>query len=76
MIYTVVGIRTGEFNDKKGELIRFGHLHVTYTDPEVSGIAVELVKANPDLFRNIACGDEIRIDRNGTGRVMAIEKLS
>lgn len=75
MTYKVLGKKIGSFTTNEGELINYGQIHVTYSDPDVEGTAVEIAKCNPSLLTNVKVGDSVSIDRNSRGRVLAVNPV-
>lgn len=72
MTYEVLGKRVGTFVNQQGEVINYGRLHVRYSDPDVTGEAVEQIKCHPVLLESVNPGDKVYIDRDSRGRVLSI----
>lgn len=70
----IIGLKSASFPDKvTGEVISFGRVYVTYPDDTVNGLSCEELKLNPSKFVDFKLGDEVRINRNKTGKVESLE---
>lgn len=74
MACKVVGKQVGKFTDRQtGELIEFAKLFVTYPSDGVEGEVAEECKLKPATIAEVSIGDDVRLERNQYGRVIAVD---